>query len=75
MNDRAGAVVPTKTTRRNGESAPPVMTKQIVVRVPDDLHAALMADALGYGRTVAQSVRFHLRAALSGRTVPRGEAL
>lgn len=36
------------------------MEKQVVVRVPDDLYAALVADAEANGRTVAQSVRYHL---------------
>jgi plasmid stability protein len=43
------------------------LTTQIVVRVDDDLRAALEADAAANGRTVAQSVRFHLRRALAER--------
>jgi hypothetical protein len=44
------------------------MKKQIVVRVDDALHAALQADAEANGRTVAQSVRFHLRHILPDST-------
>lgn len=40
------------------------MQKQIVVRVDNELHDALLADAEANGRTLAQSVRFHLRATL-----------
>lgn len=43
------------------------MTKQVVVRVPDALFAALLADAADNGRTIAQTVRFHLRRALTER--------
>ena len=39
----------------------PKMKHQIVVRVSDELYAALEADAHEHGRTVAQSVRFRLR--------------
>lgn len=38
--------------------------KQIVVRVEEDLLAALLADASDNERTLAQTVRFHLRRAL-----------
>lgn len=41
------------------------MTKQVMVRMPDDLYAAVCADAQENGRTFAQSVRFYLRAALA----------
>lgn len=41
------------------------LTRQIVVRVDDALYEALQADADDHGRTVAQSVRFRLRAALA----------
>jgi hypothetical protein len=37
------------------------LTRQIVVRVDDDLYAALEEDAEVNGRTIAQSVRFKLR--------------
>jgi hypothetical protein len=40
---------------------PKELTKQIVVRVTDDLYEALERDAEDNGRTVAQSVRFKLR--------------
>lgn len=36
------------------------LVEQIVVRVPAPLLAALRADATANGRTVAQTVRFHL---------------
>lgn len=36
-------------------------SKQIVIRVPDEMLAALEADAENNGRTLAQSVRFLLR--------------
>lgn len=38
--------------------------KQLVIRVPEDLKFALEADAAANGRTVAQSVRWHLARAL-----------
>lgn len=41
-------------------------TKQVAVRLDDELLAALAEDAAANGRTVAQSVRFHLRRALAG---------
>ena len=37
------------------------LTKQLVVRVDDDLYHALERDAETNGRTIAQSVRFKLR--------------
>ncbi len=37
------------------------LTKQLVVRVDDELYRALERDAEAHGRTVAQSVRFKLR--------------
>lgn len=42
-------------------------TRQIVIRIDDPLHEALAADAEANGRTIAQSVRFLLRRAV---TVP-----
>lgn len=38
--------------------------KTVVVRVDDELHEALQRDAEANGRTVAQSVRFHLSRSL-----------
>ena len=43
------------------------LTKQVVVRVSADLHAALAADAAANGRTIAQSARFLLTQALASR--------
>jgi predicted HicB family RNase H-like nuclease len=43
------------------------LTKQVVVRVEPELHAALVADARRNGRTVAQSIRFHLRTAVGSK--------
>ena len=43
----------------------PTLNKQIVVRLDDDLRAALEADAKANGRTLAQTVRFLLRKAVS----------
>jgi predicted HicB family RNase H-like nuclease len=40
------------------------LTRQLVVRVSDEMHDALQRDADAHGRTVAQSVRFHLRRAM-----------
>lgn len=40
--------------------------KQLVIRVPEDLYAAVVKDAEDNGRTVAQTVRFHLRPLLAG---------
>lgn len=40
---------------------------QLVVRVTPELHDALRADATANGRTVAQSVRWHLEYALDLR--------
>ncbi len=37
------------------------LTRQLVVRVDDDLYRALEQDAEAHGRTIAQSVRFKLR--------------
>jgi hypothetical protein len=37
------------------------LTRQIVVRLDDDLYQALERDAEANGRTMAQSVRFKLR--------------
>lgn len=42
----------------------PPLTRQIVVRVTDELHADLAADAAEHGRTVAQSARHLLRQSL-----------
>lgn len=50
------------------------LTHQIVVRVTDEMHAALEADAEANGRTVAQSVRFHLRAVLQDPAGRPGQA-
>lgn len=47
-----------------GESASRPNTKQIAVRVSDDLLRDLIADAEANGRNLAQTVRFHLRRAL-----------
>lgn len=44
---------------------PPKMTRQIVVRVPEDLYEQLRDDAEKNGRTVAQSVRHILRERLT----------
>lgn len=41
-----------------------VLTATVVVRVDPALHEALAADAKANGRTVAQSVRYHLKRAL-----------
>jgi len=41
------------------------LDRQVVVRIPADLHAALQADAEENGRTLAQTVRFHLGRALN----------
>ena len=38
----------------------PGLTRQIVVRVDQELYEALERDADKHGRTVAQSVRFYL---------------
>jgi hypothetical protein len=38
-----------------------VLTEQLVIRMPSDLVAWLERDAEENGRTVAQSVRWHLR--------------
>lgn len=38
-----------------------IVTRQIVIRVPEPLYQALQRDADDNGRTVSQSVRFHLR--------------
>lgn len=37
-----------------------VLTEQVVVRLDPNLHHALKADAAANGRTVAQTIRFHL---------------
>ena len=52
---------------------PRTLTKQLVVRVPADLHVGLVADAAAHGRTVAQSVRFHLAAAVLAAPVNQGD--
>jgi predicted HicB family RNase H-like nuclease len=44
------------------------LTKQIVVRVEDDLYEQLEIDADTYGRTVAQTVRHRLKEALYAAT-------
>jgi hypothetical protein len=46
---------------------PKVLTRQLVVRVPRNLRIALQRDADDNGRTVAQSVRFHLTRELGNR--------
>ncbi len=46
------------------------LTKQIVIRIDDDLNQRLQQDAETNGRTVAQSVRFHLTAALLAPSEP-----
>lgn len=43
---------------------PKALTNQLVVRISDELHERLRSDAAEHGRTVAQSVRFHLARAL-----------
>lgn len=40
------------------------LTRQIVVRVPEDLYQVLDADACRNGRTIAQTVRLRLKEAL-----------
>lgn len=40
------------------------IARQIVVRVPEELHDALTLDAIEHGRTLAQSARFHLMRAV-----------
>ena len=57
--------VPPQPSPEEGVMADRKLTVQIVVRVPEDLHAALASDAEANGRTVAQSVRFLLRKALN----------
>ncbi len=42
----------------------PRLTKSLVIRVSEPLYDALVADADRHGRTVAQSARFYLRAAV-----------
>ena len=42
-----------------------VLTEQVVVRVDPKLHHALKSDAEANGRTVAQTVRFHLNQILA----------
>lgn len=42
-------------------------TRQLVIRIDDPLYEALAVDAEANGRTIAQSVRFLLRSAV---TVP-----
>lgn len=42
------------------------LTRQIVVRLPQDLYDRLERDAADNGRTVAQSVRFILLTSLRG---------
>ena len=46
----------------------PKMKRQIVVRVDDELGAALDADAARFGRTAAQSIRFYLTRSLREAT-------
>jgi hypothetical protein len=43
------------------EHTDPKLRRQIVIRVDEDLYAALERDAHANGRTVSQSVRFRLR--------------
>jgi hypothetical protein len=43
----------------------PRLTKQVVVRLDSELYALLKADAAANGRTVAQTIRFHLRRLLT----------
>lgn len=45
----------------------PKFTCQIVVRVTPEMYADLELDAAEHGRTVAQSVRWHLRRSLEER--------
>lgn len=40
------------------------LTRQLVIRVDQELYDRLVADADRYERTVAQTARFHLRAGL-----------
>lgn len=42
---------------------PQVQVRQVPVRLDLDLYAWVRADAEAHGRTVAQSIRFHLHAA------------
>lgn len=53
------------------------LTRQIVVRVEQDLYEALERDAKKHGRTVAQTIRFHLGRHLtfSGATAEQLRAL
>lgn len=46
---------------------PKTLTRQIVVRVDEQLYERLVRDAAANGRTVAQSVRFHLAALTATR--------
>lgn len=48
-----------RTTQR-----PKHLTRQIVVRIPEDLYQVLDADAYRNGRTIAQTVRHRLKEAL-----------
>lgn len=41
------------------------LVHQLVVRIPPELNDRLLADAEANGRTLAQTVRFHLRRALA----------
>lgn len=54
-DERDGGAVTTKKRQKNE------LTRQLVVRVDEQLWEWLQADAETYGRTVAQSVRFILR--------------
>lgn len=42
-----------------------VLTEQVVVRLEPAMHHALKADAAANGRTLAQTIRFHLGQTLS----------
>lgn len=43
---------------------PRELQKQIAIRISPQLHAALRRDAAANGRTLAQTVRFHLEVSL-----------
>ena len=48
----------------------PKMTEQVVFRVTEELYEALQEDAQANGRTLAQSVRFHLSKVLGTEQKP-----
>jgi hypothetical protein len=52
-----------------------VLTTQLVFRAPAELREALERDAAENGRTVAQSIRYHLRRSLGGPTMNARDAI